>query len=164
MALGTKWCSTTFYAILLMLGIRGFIEAVSLVFRCHRTPHFFLGARLFGRKAGLFLAAVSFRINAYDLRYAQEARRLRDGCVLSRPATLILARNLQDPSARMDSYAIVCALLAYIICTESCLYQHAVSLLSWRRDEIPWRKYIRSLLTFGVIWSPMRFSFCDITF
>jgi len=31
---------------------------------------FFLGARLFGRKAGL-LAAVLFAVNAYDIRYAQ---------------------------------------------------------------------------------------------
>ena len=141
----------------LMLGnSEGFIRGLSVLFSVATVPLiFFLGARLFGRKAGL-LAAVLFAVNAYDIRYAQEARSYAMVVFFAVLATLILARNLQDPSAaHWNSYAIVCALLAY-----SHLYgillvpAHAVSLLSWRRDEIPWRKYIRSLLTFGVMMVP----------
>jgi hypothetical protein len=32
---------------------------------------------------------------------------------------------------------------------------HAISLLSWLRDEIPWRKFACSLLAFGVMTFPL---------
>lgn len=92
----------------------GFIRGLSVLFSVASVPLiFFLGARLFGRKTGL-LAAALFAVNAYDIRYAQEARSYAMVVFFAILATWILARNLQDQStAHWTSYAIVCASLTY---------------------------------------------------
>jgi hypothetical protein len=72
-------------------------------------------------------------------------------------ATCLLAKNLQEPSsAHWGIYAVVCALTTYSHFYAVLLVPaHAISLLSWRRDEIPWRKVVGSLLAFGVMVVPI---------
>jgi 4-amino-4-deoxy-L-arabinose transferase-like glycosyltransferase len=72
-------------------------------------------------------------------------------------ATWLLARNLQQPSsAHWGVYANVCALATYSHCFGALLVPaHAISLLSWRRNEIPWRKLGRSLMVFGILIAPL---------
>jgi hypothetical protein len=103
------------------------------------------------------LAALLLAINAYHIRYAQEARSYAMVVFFAALASWLLAKNLQEPcSAHWGMYAVVCALAAY-----SHLYAvllvpaHAISILSWRRDEIPWRKVVGSLLAFGVLVIPI---------
>ena len=135
----------------------GFIRSLSVLFSVATVPLiFFLGARLFSRSAGL-LAAILFASNAYDIRFAQEARSYTMVVFFAVLATWFLARNLQDPSsAHWGIYAAVCALLTYSHFYGALLLPaHAISLLSWRRDEIPWRRFAGSLLMFSVMILPI---------
>jgi hypothetical protein len=135
----------------------GFIRGLSVLFSVATVPPiFFLGARLFGRRAGL-LAALLLAINAYHIRYAQEARGYAMVVFFAVLATWLLARNLQDPSsAHWGIYAALCALATYSHFFGALLVPaHAISLLSWRRDEIPWRKFVGSLLAYGAMIFPI---------
>jgi mannosyltransferase len=135
----------------------GFIRGLSVLFSVAAVPCiFFLGARLFGRRVGL-LAAFLFSVNAYDIRFAQEARSYTMVVFFAVLATWLLARNLQESaSAHWGIYAAVCALATYSHLFGALLVPaHAISLLSWRRDEIPWRKFVGSLLMFGVMVAPI---------
>jgi mannosyltransferase len=135
----------------------GFIRSLSVLFSVATVPLiFFLGARLFGRRAGL-LAALLLAINAYHIRYAQEARGYAMVVFFAVLATWLLARNLQDPSsAHWGIYAAVCALATYSHFFGALLVPaHAISLLSRRREEIPWRKFVGNLLAYGAMILPI---------
>jgi mannosyltransferase len=135
----------------------GFIRGLSVLFSVATVPPiFFLGARLFGRRAGL-LAALLLAVNAYHIRYAQEARGYAMVVFFAVLATWLLARNLQDPSsAHWGIYAALCALTTYSHFFGALLVPaHAISLLSWQRDAIPWRKFVGSLLAYGAMIFPI---------
>ena len=135
----------------------GFIRGLSVLFSVATVPPtFFLGARLFGRRVGL-LAALLLAINAYHIRYAQEARSYAMAVFFVVVATWILARNLQNPAtAHWGMYAVVCALATYSHFLSALLVPaHTISLLSLRRDEIPYRNFLFSLLAFGAMISPI---------
>jgi mannosyltransferase len=135
----------------------GFVRGLSVLFSVATVPIiFFLGARLFGHRVGL-LAALLLAINAYHIRYAQETRCYAMVVFFAVLATWLLAKNLQEPaSAHWGIYAAVCALATYSHFYAVLLVPaHAISLLSWRRDEIPWRKVVGSLLAFGVMVVPI---------
>ena len=133
------------------------IRGLSVLFSVATVPYmFFLGARLFGRRAGL-VAALLLSINVYHVRYAQEARSYAMAAFLVVVATWLFARNMQEPSsARWGAYAIVCGLATFShFFAAMVVPAHLLSLLLWRNDEIPWRKFGRSLVAFGVIISPI---------
>src|ERR1700737_4349856 len=137
----------------------GFVRGLSVLFSVATVPViFFLAARLFDRRAAL-LAALLLAINAFHIRYAQEARSYAMLVFFAVLATWLFARNLQEPSsAHWGIYAAVCALATYSHFFGGLLLPaHAISLLSWR-DEIPWRKYVRSLLVYGGLISPISIS------
>jgi mannosyltransferase len=135
----------------------GFIRSLSVLFSVATVPPiFFLGGRLFGCRAGL-LAALLLAVNAYHIRYAQEARGYAMVVFFAVLATWLLARNLQNPSsAHWGIYAALCALTTYSHFFGALLVPaHAISLLSWRGDEIPWRKFVGSLLAYGAMIFPI---------
>src|SRR5712664_2545108 len=135
----------------------GFVRGLSVLFSVATVPVvFFLGARLFSRRVGL-LAALLLATNAYHIRYAQEARGYAMVVFFAVLATWLLARNLQDPSsAHWGIYAALCALATYSHFFGALLVPaHAISLLSWRRDEIPWRKFVGSLLAYAAMIFPI---------
>ena len=135
----------------------GFVRGLSVLFSVATVPVvFFLGARLFSRRVGL-LAALLLAINAYHIRYAQETRSYAMVVFFAVLATWLLAKNLQEPSsAHWGIYAAVCAMAAYSHFYAVLLVPaQAISLLSWRRDEIPWRKLVGSFLAFGVMIVPI---------
>ena len=103
------------------------------------------------------MAALLFAVNAYDIRFAQEARSYTMVVFFAVLATWLLARNLLEPSkAHWTGYAIVCALLIYThLFAILLLPAHAISLLSWQGHETGWRRYARSLLTFSVMMVPV---------
>jgi mannosyltransferase len=138
-------------------GSEGFVRGLSVLFSVATVPVvYLLGTRLFGRRVGL-LAALLLAINAYHIRYAQEVRSYAMVVFFAVLATWLLAKNLQEPSsAHWGIYAVVCALTAYSHFYAVLLVPaHAISILSWRRDEIPWRKLVGSLLAFGVMVIPI---------
>ena len=135
----------------------GFVRGLSVLFSVATVPVvFFLGARLFNRRVGL-LAALLLAINAYHIRYAQETRSYAMVVFFAVLATWLLAKNLQEPSsAHWGIYAAVCAMATYSHFYAVLLVPaQAISLLSWRRDEIPWRKLVGSFLAFGVMIVPV---------
>jgi len=135
----------------------GFVRGLSVLFSVATVPVvFFLGARLFSRRVGL-LAALLLAINAYHIRYAQETRSYAMVVFFAVLATWLLAKNLQEPSsAHWGIYAAVCAMATYSHFYAVLLVPaQAISLLSWRRDEIPWQKLVGSFLAFGVMIVPV---------
>jgi mannosyltransferase len=135
----------------------GFVRGLSVLFSVATVPPvFFLGARLFGRRVGLS-AALLLAINAYHIRYAQEARSYAMLVFFAVLATWLLTKNLQEPaSARWGMYAALCALTTYCHFFAALLVPaHAISLLSWRRTEIPWRKFGCSVLAYGTMILPI---------
>jgi mannosyltransferase len=134
-----------------------FVRGLSVLFSVATVPAvYFLGARLFGRRVGL-LAALLLAINAYHIRYAQETRSYAMVVFFAVLATWLLAKNLQEPSsAHWGIYAAVCAMATYShFYAVLIVPAHAISLLSWRRDEFPWRKLVGSFLAFVVMVAPI---------
>ena len=117
-----------------------------------------LGRRLFGRGAGL-LAAWLLAINAYDIRYAQEARSYALVVFLCVLATWLLVRNIQEPaSARWGAYAAVCVLVVYShFFGALVVVAHGVALLFLPRGEVPWRALLRKMLWFVYLMIPVEF-------
>jgi mannosyltransferase len=135
----------------------GFIRGLSVLFSVATIPlTFSLGARLFGRRVGL-VAALLLSVNAYHIRYAQEARAYAMVVFFAVLATWLFERNLHEPSsARWEIYGVVCALSTYCHFFGALLVPaHAAALLFWRWDDIPWRKFTRSLLVFGAMVFPI---------
>lgn len=74
---------------------------------------FALGARLFGRRAGLF-AALLFAVNACSVVYSQEARGYSLAVLLVASSTLVFVRLVRSPSWIVGiAYAILAALSIY---------------------------------------------------
>jgi mannosyltransferase len=141
------------YYALLHLWIRAgssetFVRALSVLFSVATVALLYaLGARLFGRATGL-LAAWLLAINAYHVRYAQEARSYGLVIFLAVLATWLLVRNVERPAeARWGLYSVVAALTVYAQFFGALMIAaHGVSLLVLaRRRVIPWRDYARSL-------------------
>ncbi|MBA2564608.1 MAG: glycosyltransferase family 39 protein [Gemmatimonadetes bacterium] len=105
-----------------------------------------LGTRLFGRRAGL-LAALLLTLNAFHVRYAQEARGYAALVLFATLASLLFARGLvpREGSRRVAiwmGWALVCALAAYSHFFGALVpAAHLASLAFHRggRRSIPWR-------------------------
>jgi len=135
----------------------GFIRGLSILFSVATVPLIFsLGKRLFGQRAGL-LAALLLGLNAYHIRYAQDARSYAMFVFFAVLATWLLIKNLQEPSsAQWELYGFVCALTAYCHFFGTMLVPaHVIPLLFWKKDQIPWRKFTRGLLVFGAMTVPI---------
>jgi mannosyltransferase len=135
----------------------GLIRALSVLFSLATLPVLYaLGARLFGRGAGL-LAAWLLAVNAFHIRYAQEARSYSLLVFLAVVATWLLVRNLQEPSlACWWGYALTCALAAYshffgVLIVPA----HVLSLAFLPREDVPWKDFLRSLAKFSGLVLPL---------
>jgi len=135
----------------------GFIRGLSVVFSVATVPVIgLLGTRLFGRKTGL-IAAWLLSINAYHIRYAQEARSYALLVFLSALATLFFVWNLQEPSrAHWDIYTALCVLA---VCAHFfgglVVLAHAASLLFVDRNRLPWPALKRCLSWFCACMVPI---------
>lgn len=137
----------------------GMVRGLSALAAVATVPVLYaVGKRLFGPGAGL-LAAWLLAINAYHVRYAQEARGYALVVFFSVLATWLLVRNLHEPSsAHWFTYAVVCALGVYShLFGGLILLAHAVSLLFLRREEVPWRGLLRATLLFVYLMLPIAF-------
>jgi mannosyltransferase len=139
----------------------GYIRGLSVLFSVATVPVIYaLGSRLFGRTAGL-VAAWLLAINAYHIRYAQEARSYALVVLLATLATWILVRNLQDPSNgrsrfRWLEYSVVCALTIYSHFFGALVVAaHGVAFLFLPRHKAPWTDYLRSLRWLAYMMIPV---------
>jgi mannosyltransferase len=149
----------------LLLGdSEGFVRGLSLLFSVATVPIlYFVGARLFGRTAGL-LAAWLLAINAYHVRYAQEARGYAMVVFFAAVATLLLVRNVQDPlGARWGAYTAACVLAVYAhFYGGLVVLAHVASLAGLRRSDVPWRELRHSLVRFAILVLPLGASILHI--
>ncbi len=142
---------------LAMGSTEGFIRGLSVLFSVATVPVLYaLGTRLFGRTAGL-LAAWLLAINAYHIRYAQEARSYALVVFFATLATWLLVRNLQEPaSAHWVAYSAACALAVYShFFGALVVLAHGVSLAFLRRGDLPWKRLARSARCFAYLMIPI---------
>jgi mannosyltransferase len=134
-----------------------FLRGLSVIFSVAALPlTYSLGARLFDRKTGL-IAAWLLAINAYDVRYAQEARAYALVVFFSVLSTWLLVRNLQQQSSpSWDAFTIANVLLVYSHFYGGLLViAQLVSLLFLPRAAVPWRAIGRSVLWFTLLVLPV---------
>jgi mannosyltransferase len=134
-----------------------FLRGLSVIFSVAALPlTYSLGARLFDRKTGL-IAAWLLAINAYDVRYAQEARAYALVVLLSVLSTWLLVRNLQQQSpASWGAFTITNVLLVYSHFYGGLLViAQLVSLLFLPRAAVPWKAIGRSVLWFTLLVLPV---------
>jgi mannosyltransferase len=133
------------------------LRSLSVLFSVATVPLIYaLGTRLFSRRAGQ-IAAWLLAINALSVRYAQEARSYALVVFLVVFATWLLVRNLQEPArAHWIAYAVVCALAVYSHFYAALIVPaHAVSFIALDRREIPWRRFLFSLLLWAFLMAPL---------
>lgn len=132
-----------------------FLRTLSVIFSVVALPlTYSLGARLFDRRTGV-VAAWLLAINAYDVRYAQEARSYVLVVLLSILSTWLLARNLQQPSREWWTYAATNVLLVYShFLGGLVIIAQLLSLLFLPRAAVPWKAIGRSLFWFAVFILP----------
>jgi mannosyltransferase len=129
-----------------------FVRGLSVLFSVATVPLLYaLGARLFGRSAGL-VAAWLLAINAYHVRYAQEARSYTLVVFLAVLSTWLFVRNIQEPAEpRWGAYSVVSALVVYAHFLGALMVvAHAVSLLWLGPPSVPWRDSSRN--SSGYVW------------
>lgn len=177
LAVWNREANMALYTVLLHLWMKlgsseAFVRGLSVLFSVATVPLLYaLGARLFGRPAGL-LAAWLLAINAYHVRYAQEARSYTLVVFLAVLSTWLFVRNIQEPAkARWGAYSVVSALVVYAHFLGALMVvAHAVSLLwldplpvPWKnssRDSSRgssrnvWRAFLRSMRWFALCISP----------
>jgi mannosyltransferase len=92
----------------------GFIRVLSALFSVGAIPVVYaLGARLLGHPGGL-LASWLLAVNAFHIRYAQEARSYALVVFLAALASWLFVKNIEEPAAaRWNAYSAVCVLCTY---------------------------------------------------
>src|ERR1035437_1606102 len=161
-ALWHREANMAFYYLLLHLWLslghtEGFIRVLSVLFSVATIPVIFaLAARLFNNTTGL-LAAFLLAINAFHIRYAQEARGYALTMFCATLATWLLVRNLQEPStSHWGAYSVVCALTVYShFYGGLVVVAHCVALSVLGNTRVPWKSVVRSLLWFSCLMIPI---------
>lgn len=120
-------------------GSEAFIRGLSVIFAVAAVPPiFFLGRKLFSTRVGL-TAAVLLTVNAYNVRYAQEARAYSLMLFLCTLSSLYFVKALREPSrANRIAYVAISALAVY-----AHFYSGLLVVAQWaslrflNQDEIP---------------------------
>jgi mannosyltransferase len=117
---------------------------------------YFLGARLFGEKAGL-LAGGFMAINACDVVVSQEARAYGFVVLGVAASTLLLVRWLERPSmARALAYGVVAGLTFYFHYFGILVpVAHAVSLAVLPADRRPWKQILAAAGIMAIFAAPV---------
>ncbi|CAN5623593.1 hypothetical protein BH24ACT26_BH24ACT26_20120 [soil metagenome] len=115
-----------------------------------------LGARLFDAQTGLATAGL-IAVNAYAVRYAQEARGYALALLLTTAATLLFVRGLQRSRwSDWAGYALTGALATYAhFFAAFVLAAHGLSLAFRRRRDVPWKALLASYAGLGALLGPL---------
>jgi mannosyltransferase len=98
-----------------------FIRSLSVIFSLAAVPAiFWLGSELFDRRVGLIAAAL-LSVNAYHIRYAQEARSYSLFCLLAILSSGFLVATLRRDSRR--------SWIGYVVSSVLAVYAHLYALL-----------------------------------
>jgi uncharacterized membrane protein len=98
-----------------------FIRSLSVIFSLAAVPAiFWLGSHLFDRRVGLIAAAL-LSVNAYHIRYAQEARSYSLFCLLAILSSGFLVATLRRDSRR--------SWIGYVVSSVLAVYAHLYALL-----------------------------------
>jgi mannosyltransferase len=123
-----------------------FVRSLSVIFSTATIPAIYLlGSRLFRPAVG-FVAALLLAVNAFDVRYAQEARSYSLLVLLATVATLLFVDAVEHPSdRRWTLYTVFSALCVYSQFFGILVpFSHGLSLLALRREQIPRKEIFRS--------------------
>src|SRR5439155_14448315 len=116
-----------------------FIRSLSVLFALATIPAvYLLGRKLFDSRVGL-IAALLLAVNAYHVRYSQEARSyalMTFLCVLS---SLYFVKSLEEPSRRNRALYLVSSVLAVYaqFFAELLILAQWLSLRFLKKDEVP---------------------------
>lgn len=161
-ALGTREANMAPYYLLLRYWLHlgqseGIVRALSVLFSVATVPILYaLGRRLFDRRTGL-LAALLLSINAFHIRYAQEARSYAMVVFLVTLGTWLLVRNLQQPSsAHWGVYSAICVLAVYGHFYAGLVIAAQLGALAvLPRKDVPWKTIARHLCWFALMMIPI---------
>jgi mannosyltransferase len=123
-----------------------FLRLMSVVCSVAAIPFIYgIGSRLFGRPAGL-IAAWFLAVNAFHIRYAQEARAYALFALLATISTYLLVRSIQEPRTGFwTTYGVFLALMLYShLLGVLIILAHCISILCLPPREIPWKNLARS--------------------
>ena len=135
------------------------LRALSVLFAALTVPLFYsFGVTVFGPRTGL-LAMLLLALNAYHLRYSQEARSYALVVLLVTLSSLFFVAGVQRPSWKAwGSYTATAVLAVY-----SHFFAVLVLLAQWisvvllRRRDVPWRFLVTSACVIGLLLVPAAF-------
>ena len=136
------------------------VRSLSVLFGVASIPAaYFLSHRLFGRKASLAGAAL-MAVNAFQIRYSQEARSYGLVMFLAIISTYLFVRLLESPRrpANWAAYVAVCAagvyshFFFYLVITA-----HLLSLKSSLWRKLPVKFLIVSVISFLILTAPLNY-------
>lgn len=132
------------------------LRSLSAVFAIAAVPvAYALVARLFGSRTAI-TAALLVAVNAFFIRYAQEARWYSMGVFLVTLSSYFFVRSIEQPSWRnWAAYIVSSALIPYTYLLGLLVVgAHAISLVFLRWRGLPWRGLAASALVIGIICLP----------
>ena len=115
-----------------------------------------LGDVLFGRRVGLFAAAI-LAVNVFHIGHSQEARSYPLFVLLVTLSTLYFVKGTEEPSRKnWLGYVVASALAVYSHLFGVLLpIAHWVSLAFMQPRRIPWKSLIMSTAAIGILCAPM---------
>jgi mannosyltransferase len=134
------------------------IRALSVAFSVAAIPMvFLLGRRLFGARVGA-MASVLLAVNAFNIKYSQEARSYTLVLLLITAASLLFIRAMENPSVRNWAW--------YCLAASAAFYAHLFTILviiahfgcilllpNWR--SLRWKRYIIAGLAICLLDFPL---------
>ena len=133
------------------------VRALSVVWSLATLPvAYALGARLFGRRAGL-IGMLFLSVNAFHIQYAQEARAYSLVTLFVTLACYFFVRGMETRSpASWAGFSIAAALATYShffgVLVVPVVW---MSLVFLRRRDVPWRQLILSTVAVFLLVSPL---------
>ena len=133
------------------------IRSLSAILAVATVPVLYaLGARLFGAKVGL-ISALLLAVNAFHIRYAQEARSYSLLVLLTALCSWSFLRSIDQPSPKnWAGYVLTSVLAVYShFFAALVLAAHWASLAFLRPRDVPWKGLVVSTLVTGLLLLPV---------
>ncbi len=134
------------------------IRAMSLAFSVAAVPMvFLLGRRLFGARVGA-MASLLLAVNAFNIKYSQEARSYALVLFLIISASFLFVRAMENPSFRNWGWYCLAASASFYahLFTILVIIGHFCSILlvpNWR--SLPWKRYLIGGLAICLLEFPL---------
>ena len=123
------------------------VRSLSVIFALATVPvTYALGSRLFGPRTGI-IASLLLTVNAFFIRYAQEARSYSLVLLLVTLSSYFFVISIERPSWRSWIGYVICSILAVYshLFAVLVLLTHGASLVFLRRKDVQWRSLVISV-------------------